>query len=225
MRRSLAVIALCSLWLCYGCAPASSPQNSSFSRPLERQVQAQQQQIDTLTALVSRLENQIGENQTLLNTIQQDIEQLKSRPQAAATTTQTAPAAAETNTTQPSATEIYRQAFADYTQERYTAAERGFSEFLRLYPENPFAATACFRLAQSQQAQGKTQQALSNYAAVVNHYPDDNKAAEALYNMAVVLKKNNQPQHAQATLNRLIANYPDSPAAKKAEAGLASLKE
>lgn len=225
MRRSLATIALCSLWLSYGCAPASSPQSSSFTRPLERQVQAQQQQIDSLTGLVTRLESQIDANQTLLNTIQQDIEQLKSRSQPAGTEAEIASTPAGTTTAQPSATEIYRQAFADYTQERYADAEHGFSEFLRLYPENPFAATACFRLAQAQQAQGKTQQALSHFAEVVSHYSDDHKASEALYSMAVLLKKTNQPQHAQAALNRLIENYPDSAAAKKANAGLASLEE
>ena len=224
MHRSFAIIALCLFWLNYGCAPAPSSQSNLLSRPLERQVQMQKQQIDALETTVLRLQAQLEENQVLLRTLQQDLKRLEpANPSAEVATT--APEAQETVSAQPSATEIYRQAFADYTQERYPQAERGFSEFLRLYPENSFAATACYRLAQAQLAQGKKQQALSNFATVVSNYPDANKASDALYSMSILLKENNQLQHAEAALNRLIRDYPDSEAAKKAEAGLASFRE
>lgn len=199
MRWTAFIFTLCFLTLSYGCAPPPTPtstnSNTNYIRPLQQQVHAQQQQLQTLDNALQQLTSTVVATQTELTAVRAELAALHQQQ----TTTQTLPAAIVTTAPQqpessgPSATEIYRNAFAAYTQGNYDEAVHGFGQFVNEYPQNPFAPTAYFRQGEALLAQGKNQQALESFAAIVLNYPDAHKAPQALLKMATLFKKITNP--------------------------------
>jgi tol-pal system protein YbgF len=115
-----------------------------------------------------------------------------------------------------SPTEIYLQAFADYTSGRFQQGIAGFESFISRYPESEYAGNAQYWLGECYYSLQSYEQAAQEFARVVEEYPQGNKAPEALLKMASALLRMEQPERAGQALEILLQRYPNSSSARKA---------
>jgi tol-pal system protein YbgF len=116
---------------------------------------------------------------------------------------------------EPSPTEIYLKAFANYTSARFQEAISGFENFLTLYPDNDFAGNAQYWLGECFYSLQQYPRAVEEFGKAVKNYPQGGKTPDAMLKLAAALQQMNQGDRAAETLRLLQQRYPDSQAARK----------
>ncbi len=125
---------------------------------------------------------------------------------------------------EPTEQKSYEAAQALLKTGDYKNASISFSEFLRLYPESSYAASAQYALGITYYAQHDFKSALAPMQLLLKNYPDNPKAPDTLLNLASCYAELKDKVNAKKSLTILIAKYPESSAASTAKDRLKSMK-
>lgn len=106
----------------------------------------------------------------------------------------------------------------------YKNASSAFSNFLRLYPESGYAASAHYWLGNTYYALRDCKSAIATQQTVARSFPNSPKAPDAMLNIASCYIELRDRASAKRTLESLVAQYPDSAAAQTAKERLAALR-
>jgi tol-pal system protein YbgF len=218
LRRILAISALAGL-LAACTPPPTAPPTSNLSLDMRRLQSAMERQEQTIQSLSS----QVAELDSRLQRQAEELEQLRQAPQlpqpmpqpVQAVPTQEGVAAPLPGDGSP--TEIYLQAFGDYASGRYQAAVRGFTTFLKRFPNNSYASNAQFWLGDCYFNQQQYPQAIQEFERVLNDYPSAPKSPDALLKIATAQVQLGDPDKARQAVDTLSQRYPKSPATQKAQ--------
>jgi len=118
----------------------------------------------------------------------------------------------------------FDQAIVHFKGANYGAAEQGFNNFLRRYPDSSYAALAYYGLGSTYFALEDCTRAIPAFQAVSNRYPMSEKAADAMLFTAGCQQDIRDERAARQTLETLLKKYPSSAAATKASQRLGELR-
>ena len=124
----------------------------------------------------------------------------------------------------PTEKTAYEAATAQFQAGDYKGASVALQEFVRQYPQSPYASNAQYWLGNTFYALGDYKKAIAAQQVVTTTYATSPKVPDAMLNIAssyTLLKDN---KNAKKSLQTLVAKYPDSSAAQTARDRLASLK-
>jgi tol-pal system protein YbgF len=124
----------------------------------------------------------------------------------------------------PNEQKTYDAALAYFKAGDYKNASSAFSNFLRLYPQSGYAASAHYWLGNTYYALRDYKNAIATQQTVVRNYPNTPKAPDALLNIASCYTELRDRAAAKKTLESLTEQYPESPAAQTAKERLAALR-
>ncbi len=105
---------------------------------------------------------------------------------------------------------LYNAAVADYSQQRYDLAQRGFAEYLRLFPDGPSAPDAQFWIGQIAFDRRQFDVAVAELTKVVTRHPESSKAPLALRKIGDAYMALGEEDRARAAWRDLIRRYPNS---------------
>jgi tol-pal system protein YbgF len=125
---------------------------------------------------------------------------------------------------QPTEQKAYDAALALFKAGDYRNAALAFSDFVRLYPQSGYAASAHYWLGNAYYAQRDYRNAIASQQVVVSSFADNPKAPDALLNIASCQIELKDKAGARKTLESLMAKYPSSEAAQTARDRLLALK-
>jgi tol-pal system protein YbgF len=120
--------------------------------------------------------------------------------------------------------DVYQQAYLDFSKGNYILAMAGFSEFLRLDPTSDLADNAQFWIGEAYYSQKQFERAVQEYQKVYINYPKGDKVPAALFKEALAHLELKQQTLAQARLQYLVEQFPHSEEAALARDRLARLK-
>lgn len=123
----------------------------------------------------------------------------------------------------PDEQKIYEAALSYFKAGDYKNASTAFSNFLRLYPQSGYAASAHYWLGTSNYALRDYKNAIASQQMVVRSFPTSPKAPDALLNIASSYAELRDRAAAKKTLESLVNQYPDSAAAATARERLATM--
>lgn len=118
---------------------------------------------------------------------------------------------------------LYSNAERDLSGGNYTLSTREFNDYLKNFPDGPFAANAQFDLGELAYTQGNFTEAISAYDIVINDYPKSSKVAPAMLEKGRALIQTKKTTSAERELRDLVRRFPGTDEAKRAEATLRSL--
>jgi tol-pal system protein YbgF len=140
------------------------------------------------------------------------------------------------NATQPTATQptaanlppisgdtLYSNATRDLDSGNYTLSKQEFNDYLRNFPDGPFAAEAEFNVGEIAYTQKNYSEAISAYDGVITDYPKSLKVAPAMLEKGRALLETKKTTSAERELRELVRRFPGTDEAKKAEDTLRSL--
>jgi tol-pal system protein YbgF len=226
----------------------ASANNGANNNTLTQQVQGVSDNMQDLQARVGKLAQQMTDIQ---NTLQQISARVASgqAPTATApggtnpgTSGGTAPPAgppsnSDGSATQPTATNepapssmqpisgdtLYSNAYRDSISGHYDLSRQEFNDYLKNFPDGPFASNSQFYLGEMAYAQGDYGAAISAYDSVISDYPHSSKVAPAMLEKGRALVQTHKTASAEREFRELMRRYPGTDEAKKAEAALRSL--
>jgi tol-pal system protein YbgF len=168
-----------------------------------------------------------GQSQARLQELRAQME----RPTVAAAPTAAVPAGAAAAAARdtgaaagPGPNQLFELALEQLRRGSTGAAQAGFQDLLRQYPNADVAPDAQFYLADAYAQEGKTAEADSGYQAVVARYPKSPRAPTALYKHAGVLEAAGETEAAQRAYQEVVKKYPRSDEAVLAQDRLRELK-
>ncbi len=125
-----------------------------------------------------------------------------------------------------SSQELYNTAFVDYQKGNYDLAIDGFSQFREQFPElSLLADNALFMIGECYFSQKKFEKAIEAFDDLILSYPQSDKIAETYYKKALALIELKKKDEAIAVLTFLVSKYPLEEDAKKAQDKIRELKE
>jgi TolA-binding protein len=116
----------------------------------------------------------------------------------------------------PSAKVIFDGANGDYVSGKSDLALDEFTQFVRLYPDDPNAPAAQFFIGQIHSAQQKYDQAVKDFDAVLEVYPENKYTVDAMFLKGMALKVSGHRDLAATDFRALIKKYPRSDQAEPA---------
>jgi tol-pal system protein YbgF len=125
---------------------------------------------------------------------------------------------------EPAEKRDFDAAFALFRKPDFIAAQAGFGEFIRRYPQSGYNPSALFWLGNAQYALRDYPQAINNFRSMIAQAPDHPKASEAALSIANCQIELKDTLAARKTLQDLITVYPKSEAAVAANERLPRLK-
>ena len=125
-----------------------------------------------------------------------------------------------------SSQELYNTAFVDYQKGNFDLAIDGFSQFREQFPELTLLAdNALFMIGECYFSQKKFDKAIDAFDELILNYPQSDKIAEAYYKKGLALLELKKKDEAIAVLTFLVSKYPLEEDAKKAQDKIRELKE
>ncbi len=109
----------------------------------------------------------------------------------------------------------YLAAFSNLATGNAAAAETGFTNFLRQYPDHQYAPNARYWLANAQLEQSKPNQAIATLKQIITDPKAQTKAPAALLQLAQIYRQAGLSVQADNVLEQLRESYPDSPEAQQ----------
>jgi len=206
--------------------------SSSVNQTLERELSSRMTPIAGLAAKVDNINNDVSEvrnSVTDLNAQMNKVMQalndmsiaMKSLQAPAAPPPGSAPVSVAPPSVPPGT--LFNNAVRDQNSAKYDLAVSEFSDFLRLYPDDPNAAAAQFNIGESHQSQGKYELAAQDFDAVIERYPANKNTPDAYFAKGMSLKAAGHRADAIATLRALIAKYPREDQAAQAKEQLRAM--
>jgi tol-pal system protein YbgF len=114
--------------------------------------------------------------------------------------------------------QIYERAYGYLLQKNYSAAQAGFSEFLKRYPNDPQAPDALYWLGEAHYVQRNYADAAEAFDLVTTSFGSSTKAPDAQLKRAMALAQIGKKQDACAAFRELGARYPGAPSYVKSKA-------
>jgi tol-pal system protein YbgF len=114
------------------------------------------------------------------------------------------------------AQKLFTDAMSDYSSGKSDLAIDEFTNFVKLYPDDPSAPTAQLFIGQTRMGQGKFEQAAEDFDVVLERFPESDKTPDAWFEKAMALKQAKHSQEAAKEFRALRAKYPHSDQAKAA---------
>ena len=114
----------------------------------------------------------------------------------------------------------YQRAFHLLRAKNYGGAAKGFSGFLRTFPDSPLAANSQYWLGECYYGQRRFQEAIGEFERVFALYPSSNKVPASLLKIGYSHLEQRHPSMARSVFQQLVRTYPQSPAAIKAHGRL-----
>ncbi len=118
---------------------------------------------------------------------------------------------------------LYANAERDMTTANYTLSAREFNDYLKNFPDGPFAANSQFYLGEIAYAQGNFTDAITAYDIVITDYPKSSKVAPAMLEKGRALMQTKKTTSAEREFRELVRKFPGTDEAKTAEATLRSM--
>ena len=131
---------------------------------------------------------------------------------------------ADTTAAGPGPNQLYELALEQLRRGSTRAAQAGFEDLLRQYPNADVAADAQFYLAETYADEKDMGAADSGYQAVVARYPTSPRAPTAMYKHAGVLEAAGETAAARRAYQDVVRKYPRSDEAVLAQDRLRELK-
>ncbi|HML44227.1 MAG TPA: tol-pal system protein YbgF [Hyphomicrobium zavarzinii] len=114
--------------------------------------------------------------------------------------------------------QLYETAYGHLLQQDYGAAQAGFRDFLKSYPQDPLAPNALYWLGESHYVQRNYADAAEAFDLVISAYGTSGKAADAQLKRGMALAQLGKRQDACTSLRAVTSKYPNAPAHLKAKA-------
>jgi tol-pal system protein YbgF len=181
---------------------------------MSTQVQGVSDNLQELLARMGKLNQQLTDTQTAIQSI--DAKLAAAAPAPAATA---APAAAPA----PSADLLYSNGLRDLNGKKYDLATQEFQDYLKYYADTDLASNAQFYLGEIAFAQQQYTQAMSAYSKVLENYPKSFKLAAARLKKALALIEVGEKTTAIRELRNVVRLYPGSEEDRRARAKLKEL--
>jgi tol-pal system protein YbgF len=118
---------------------------------------------------------------------------------------------------------LYGNATNDYSSGKSDLAISEFTDFLRFYPDDPFAPNAQYYIGQIHLGQGKYAQAVSDLDAVLERYPESKVTPDAYFMKGMALKNLLRNDAAADQFRSVISKYPHSDRAPEAREQLRAM--
>lgn len=114
--------------------------------------------------------------------------------------------------------QLYETAYGYLLQQDYGAAQTGFRDFLRTYPQDPLAPNALYWLGEAHYVQRAYAEAAEAFDLVVQTYGSSGKAPDAQLKRGMALAQLGKRQEACTTLRAVATKFPSAPAHLKSKA-------
>lgn len=114
--------------------------------------------------------------------------------------------------------QVYETAYGHLLQQDYGAAQAGFRDFLKSYPQDPLAPNALYWLGESHYVQRNYSDAAEAFDLVVSSFGSSSKAPDAQLKRGMSLAQLGKRQDACAVLRGVASKFPSAPAQLKAKA-------
>jgi tol-pal system protein YbgF len=114
--------------------------------------------------------------------------------------------------------QLYETAYGYLLQQDYGAAQAGFRDFLRTYPQDALAPNALYWLGESHYVQRNYADAAEAFDLVVQTYATSGKAPDAQLKRGMALAQLGKRQEACTVLRGVGSKFPSAPAHLKAKA-------
>lgn len=114
--------------------------------------------------------------------------------------------------------QLYETAYGYLLQQDYGAAQAGFRDFLKSYPQDPLAPNALYWLGEAHYVQRNYADAAEAFDLVVSTYGSSGKAADAQLKRGMALAQLGKRQDACASLKGIASKFPNAPPHLKAKA-------
>jgi tol-pal system protein YbgF len=123
----------------------------------------------------------------------------------------------------PPAGTLYGNANNDYSSGKYDLAAGEFADFVRSYPDDPFAAKALVYLGQIHLSQMKYDLAVTDFDSVLERYPESKDTPDAYFMKGMALKYLGRRNDAAEQFKSVIRKYPKSDRKPEAEEQLKAM--
>lgn len=118
----------------------------------------------------------------------------------------------------------FELALATFRRGEFPAAQAGFVELLRKYPNSGYASSSLFWIGNAQYATKDFKEAVTNFRDMIKRTPDHPRVPEAMLSLANSLIELKDVKSARAVLTDLLSQYPQSEAAAAGRERLTKLK-
>jgi tol-pal system protein YbgF len=204
-------------------------------RELSSSVEALGQKVQSNSAQVTKLSQELPPLREGLNMLQQLISQVASQLQpmtpadpnastgAAGAPPAGAPPPASSGAIPPSPATYWNAAMGYYAVGQWDLAVEAFKDFIQKFPNSPDAADAQFFIGESYYQSGKTREALAAYTAVPTSYSQSGRVPDAYFKQAMCYELLNQRAEAIRVYQLIVKQYDGSSAALSATQALKRL--
>ena len=127
-----------------------------------------------------------------------------------------APDSAASAVAVPTAEEMYRQIYLDFSRMKYEISLEQSDEFLREYPDDPLAEEVRFLRGECFVELGRDFDALKEFSTILQEFPRGRRTPAALLRMAISYERIGDTDLAAGVVRRLVREYPDSEEAVEA---------
>ena len=114
--------------------------------------------------------------------------------------------------------QVYETAYGHLLQQDYGAAQAGFRDFLKNYPQDPMAPNALYWLGEAHYVQRNFADAAEAFDLVLNAYGTSSKAPDAQLKRGMALAQLGKRQDACTALRGVGSKFPSAPAQVKQKA-------
>ncbi len=182
---------------------------------LTTQVQALADNLDEIKSRLSKLNQQVGDAQSVLQSLDSKI--------AGGASAQPPPGSAGPANPPPSADALYSNALRDYGGGKYDLARQQFLDYLKFFPENDLASNAQFYLGEIFYSQKQFPEAIAEYDKVLDNYPKSFKLAAARLKKGMALLELGKKASAMRELREVVRRHPATEEERRARAKLREL--
>ncbi len=123
----------------------------------------------------------------------------------------------------PSPTELYDTAYADYNKGRYALAIQGFQDYLNAYPRTDLSDNAQYWIGECLYAQKKHKEAIAAFDKLLKQWPQSDKAAAGLLKKGYALIELGQKAEAVVQLQYVVHEFPVAEESRLARARLRTM--
>jgi TolA-binding protein len=123
----------------------------------------------------------------------------------------------------PPASTLYGNAVNDYSSGKADLAAGEFTDFVRAYPDDPFASKALIYIGQIHLSQMKYDRAVTDFDAVLERYPESKDTPDAYFMKGMALKYLGRRNDAAEQFKTVVRKYPHSDRRPEAEEQLKAM--
>jgi tol-pal system protein YbgF len=187
------------------------------------QVQGLADNLEDVKARLSKLNQQLADMQSTMQSLDAKVSGGKPGPGAPAPGADSSTSGAAGGGAPPSADVLYSNGLRDITGGRYDLARQEFQDYLKYYPDTDLASNAQFYLGEIFFAQKQYREALGEYDKVLQNYPKSFKLAPARLKRGEALLELGQRAAAIREFREVARRYPGTEEERRARAKLKEL--